>query len=172
MSLFSLLDYQHLIFPVAQSRAGLVTRRTMIPRFLRTFLIISTLIILTTLYVFYPLHTKYQRSSTALTEEDGIAAREDHWDKGGLEPVFNEGQRVVDWNDEDDRDELGITTNSTTPSHAHSTERISLNNQVVEGGGVIMSRLGNATAKLVQRQHLVRFRVIDFLSIASSCVPS
>ena len=139
----------------------------MIPRFLRTFLIISTLIILTTLYVFYPLHTKYQRSSTELIEEDGISAREDHWDKGGLEPVFNEGQRLVDWNDEADRDELSTTTNSTSTSHKHSTERISLNNQAVENGGVIMSRLGNATAKSVQRQHVARIHVIDILSLAS-----
>ena len=65
-----------------------------------------------------------------------------------MEPVFNEKQRLVEWNDEDDREELEITTNATTNA---SHGKIPLNKQAVEGGGVIMSRLGNATAKLVKR---------------------
>jgi hypothetical protein len=167
----------------------------MIPRFLRTFLIISVLIIITTLYILYPLHTgasasTFQRTSSSSSQstgggiEEDLLAREDHWDKGGVEPDYpeslggggrNEGsrwdeqelQRVDDAGDDtgegvDDGDNLEeerydrTDTSSRSSStatggkvsgvHAHAHDREDELHKL-ETGGVIMSKLGNATAK-------------------------
>lgn len=179
---------------------------TMIPRFLRTFLIISALIILTTLYVLYPLHAYPLRAGPDGVKED-ILTREDHWDKGGVEPDYTPrvdvsagegrgGQRIVELELELDRhpdlnleeaEEEGLTitrppkTHQTqaqsrpTPrpssTHPHSddnenndtdddsdndkeqeqeqeqTKKSESDLKELEHGNIIMSRLGNATAK-------------------------
>lgn len=184
----------------------------MIPRFLRTFLIISALIILTTLYVLYPLHAYPLKAGPDGVKED-LMDREDHWDKGGVEPDYTPrvdagvsagdagtgGQRIVELELEFDRDpdlnleeaeEEGLTI--TRPPKTHQTQAESRptprpsstyphsdphsddnenddNNdndsdndddkeqertktsesdlKELEHGNVIMSRLGNATAK-------------------------
>ena len=176
----------------------------MIPRFLRTFLIISTLIILSTLYILYPLHTHpfITRTSTVSTlgpeteghsgsiEED-ILAREDHWDKGGAEPDYprttartrtgsaGSGSGSGSGGEDDlgtalgtavRGDESTVTTTlpplrprpRPTPPHTHHDDDDDDDDKIthdqlkadvqpgineVETGAVIMSRLGNATAK-------------------------
>jgi hypothetical protein len=133
----------------------------MIPRFLRTFLVISILIILSTLYIIYPIHPlqRYLNPQDGTVQEENILTREDHWDKGGVEPDFD-GQRYVKWStmdDDRDVDEVvshhSTATTATTSKHRyhpqptsdhHQNDRISHN---TTHGGVIMSRLGNATAK-------------------------
>lgn len=142
----------------------------MIPRFLRTFLIISAIIIVSTLYVLYPLHTSFQRTSSSAgtdkdvhTIEEDILSRDEHWDKGGLEPDYGamrssrpttwegqdggEQQRVVDADNVEDERYRYETAISGTISQVHGAHAHKPDLHALETGGVIMSKLGNATAK-------------------------
>lgn len=107
----------------------------MIPRFVRTFLIISLLILIPT---FYLLHRSYTSSSWTVTDgsqvtEEDVWGRQEHWDQGGQGPL---GNRPED--DEMDRIDDGYVGDE-------GQEDGYLNEAQV--GGTIMPKLGNATAK-------------------------
>ncbi|KAG7529182.1 hypothetical protein FFLO_05769 [Filobasidium floriforme] len=103
----------------------------MIPRFLRTFLIISAIIIVSTLYILYPLHTSFQRTSPSTWEgQDG-----------------GEQQRVVDADNMEDERYGYETAIPGTSSQVHGAHAHKPDLHKLETGGVIMSKLGNATAK-------------------------
>lgn len=167
----------------------------MMPRFLKTFLLASLLIILPTLFILYQKHSDgsewnewslnsgtwdawspaQQLSSTDRADKESALFLEDHWNAGGAAPNY-ESPHIIDAEREEADDHatlyrLGDTTIDLEELEAfkrwrteQSNDGSSSDDQQQKGGtgildtwskdasvrgGVIMPKLGNATAKYV-----------------------
>ncbi len=100
-------------------------------RFLRAFLIVSAIIGLPTLYL------AYSSSSSIEPESDLLSRTEVHWNAGGAGPAGEKDldeARMMEW-----EEETAVPAEQPMPA-------VELDQGVVHGG-VIMEKLGNATAK-------------------------
>lgn len=159
----------------------------MMPRFLKTFLLASLLIILPTLFILYQKHSDgsewnewslnsgtWDAWSSPNVDDKSALYLEDHWNAGGAVPNY-ESPRIIDAEREGGAYRLGDTTidleeleafkrwrtkqSNDESSSDHGTGTTSVVNTWSDDasvhGGVIMPKLGNATAKYVGHCRLI-----------------
>lgn len=124
-----------------------------VSRFTRFFLILTALIIVPTLYLLYPSHSTPRSPGDAIYEYEAGGIDSPHW-RAPVQPDF-EQEKVRDWEDNDacavgeDCDGAEGMQRTLLDKEKEKGRSIEGLEENVSGGGVIMPKLENATAKSV-----------------------